>query len=338
MTSTSSTSRADADVIAYGTLQQAAEWFALLRSDSISDSDRAGWQTWLSANAEHRRAWARVEAVSQQFETFTPEQEQSAAVNALDASSRVRKQRRRALKMLTLLCTTGGVGWMTARLEPVQRTWLAFASDYSTAVGETRDVLLADGTQVWLNTASALNARYQPDLRRLVLLGGEILIETAQDPAQPARPFVVDTAQGRMRALGTRFTVRQMDGMTRLSVYAGAVEITPANSAAAPQIIDAGQQVLFSAEQIETPVVADAAHQAWAKGVLFADQLTLAEFVAELSRYHQGYLACAPEVADLRVVGAYPLHDMNKTFAMLETALPVKVKSTFSWWVSIQAR
>jgi len=332
------TNRLDADAIAFGTLQQAAEWFALLRSDSISDSDRIGWQKWLSANAEHRRAWARVEAVSQQFETFTPEPEQSAAVNALDASSRLRKQRRRALKMLTLLCSAGGVSWMAAQLDPVQRTWLAFSSDYSTAVGETKDVLLADGTQVWLNTASALNARFQPDLRRLVLLSGEILIETAQDPEQPARPFVVDSAQGRMRALGTRFTVRQLDGMTRLSVYAGAVEITPVKSSAPPQIIAAGQQALFSAEQIETPAVVDPANQAWAKGVLFADQLTLADFVAELSRYHKGYLACAPEVADLRVVGAYPLHDMNKTFAMLETALPVTVKTTFLWWVSIQAR
>lgn len=332
------TKHADTDAIAFGTLQQAAEWFALLRSDSINDSDRIGWQKWLSADVEHRRAWARVEAVSQQFETFSPEQEQAAAVNALDASSRLRKQRRRALKMLTLLCSAGGVSWMAAQLDPVQRTWLAFSSDYSTAVGETRDVMLADGSQVWLNTASALNARFRPDLRRLVLLGGEILIETAPDPAQPARPFVVDSAQGRMRALGTRFTVRQLDGMTRLSVYAGAVEITPVNSSAAPQLITAGQQALFSAEQIETPAVVDPASQAWVKGVLFADQLTLAEFVAELARYHKGYLACAPEVADLRVVGAYPLHDMNKIFAMLETALPVTVKTTFSWWVSIQAR
>ncbi len=332
------TNRLDADAIAFGTLQQAAEWFALLRSDSISDSDRISWQKWLSANAEHRRAWARVEAVSQQFETFTPEPEQSAAVNALDAASRARKQRRRALKMLTLLCTTGAVSWSVGQLEPVQRSWLAFSSDYSTAVGETRDVMLADGSQVWLNTASALNARYQPDLRRLVLLGGEILIETAKDPAVPTRPFVVDTAQGRLRALGTRFTVRQLDGITQLSVYKGAVEITPVAASGSAQIIDAGQQVLFSADGIEIPSAVDPANEAWAKGVLFADDLTLAEFVVELSRYHKGYLACAPEVAGLRVVGAYPLHDMQQTFAMLETALPVTVKATFPWWVSIQAR
>lgn len=327
-----------ADAIAFGTLQQAAEWFALLRSDDIKEADRIDWQKWLSDSTEHRRAWERVESVSHQFDAFTPRQQQKAALNALDAASRVSNQRRRALKMLTLICTIGTVTWTASRMAPVQQAWLAFSSDYATLVGQTRDVVLADGTQVWLNTASSLNVRFQPHLRRLDLRGGEIFIETATDPAVPARPFVVDTMQGRLRALGTRFTVRQLDGMTQLSVFAGAVEISPAKVSDSSQIIQAGQQVLFSADRIEKPSAVDPAHEAWTKGVLFAEDLSLAEFIAELSRYHQGYLACSPEVADLRVVGAYPLHDINKTFAMLETALPVTVKATFSWWVTVQPR
>jgi transmembrane sensor len=330
--------KVETDAIAFGTLQQAAEWFALLRSDDITEVDRINWKKWLSDSVEHRRAWERVESVSHQFDAFTPQQEQTAAINALNVASRANKQRRRALKMLSLICTVGAVAWTASQMTPVQQAWLAYSSDYSTAVGQTRDVTLADGTQVWLNTASALNVRFQPDLRRLALRSGEILIETAVDQIVPPRPFVVDTSQGRLRAIGTRFTVRQLDNMTHLSVFAGAVEITPAQASTSSQIIEAGQQVLFSASGIEKPDAVDPAREAWAKGVIFADNLTLAEFITELSRYHQGYLACSPEVAELRVVGAYPLHDLNKIFTMLETALPVKVKTTFSWWVSVQAR
>ncbi|WZB74169.1 FecR domain-containing protein [Achromobacter insuavis] len=88
--------------------------------------------------------------------------------------------------------------------------------------------MLPDGSRVWLNTASAFNRDFQPGLRRLHLVAGEILIETGTDKD---RPFVVDTAEGRLRALGTRFTVRQEADATLLAVYQGAVEIRTARNA-----------------------------------------------------------------------------------------------------------
>jgi transmembrane sensor len=76
----------------------------------------------------------------------------------------------------------------------------AWVADYRTAIGEQREIILADGTRLWLNTASAINVYFNARERRIQLVTGEIFIATAKDTR---RPFQVDTAQGQLRALGT---------------------------------------------------------------------------------------------------------------------------------------
>ena len=118
-----------------------------------------------------------------------------------------------------------------------------------TAKGEQRRLQLPDGTQLLLNTATALDIDYSPTLRRLHLYAGEVLITTAPDTQSPKRPFVVDTPAGRAQALGTRFTVRhEADGSdahaTRIEVFEGAVELRGSSGTALR--IDAGQAARLS--------------------------------------------------------------------------------------------
>ena len=319
--------------IPFSALQEAAEWFALLHSDSASEQDRTAWQQWLAQSALHRDAWQSVEAVSRRFSAFMPQQD--AALQALGAAQRVGHGRRQAMKTLLVLAAVGTTAWLGLGSAPVQRGWLAMSADHSTGVGEQKEIVLAEGTQVWLNTATALDVEYGAALRRLHLRDGEILIESAHDMQTPARPLVVDTVQGRLRALGTRFSVRQLDGETVLAVFSGAVEIAPRNGPV--EVVEAGQQARFDKLRITARRSADPANEAWSKGVLFADNLPLAAFLDELGRYRHGYFGCDPAVADLRVVGAYPLHDIPRTLAMLESVLPVRVSSPMPWWTSVSA-
>jgi len=45
--------------------------------------------------------------------------------------------------------------------------------------------------------------------------------------------------------------------------------------------------------------------------VLYADDMELGAFIAELARYRPGVLRCAPEVAGLRISGAFQLADTD---------------------------
>lgn len=60
-----------------------------------------------------------------------------------------------------------------------------------------------------------------------------------------------------------------------------------------------------------------------------ANNTPLGEIIKQLARYRHGYLACDPNVADLRVMGAFPLADTDKSLAMLAQIFPVRIHRRF---------
>lgn len=314
----------------HAAMEQAAEWFALLSSGAATAQEQTAWRRWLDDHPDHRHAWAFVERVSQRFAPLKTSPDPRVAASALERARILRKPRRRALAALAGLGLLGCSAW---RIPLLRDTALSLAADYRNPIGAARLVQLPDGTQVWLNTASALNVNYGADLRRLTLVTGEILVDTARDE----RPLVVDTRQGRLRALGTRFTVRQ-DGETHLlAVYAGAVEVRPAAGVPAV-VVPAGRQVRVHHDGVSDDMPADPAREAWTRGILLARDIPLSDVVAELGRYRLGHLSLDPAVAGLRVYGGFPLQDGDQALALLAQVLPIRVRHPMPWWTSIDAR
>jgi transmembrane sensor len=322
-----------ASEVSHDVMEAAAEWYALLVSGEAAVQDQRRWRSWLAVSAEHRQAWSYVELVSNRV--LAPLQHSAdprLTSDTLWAANTRLSRRRRALKRIAAFAGAGVLGYAAWQRDPVRRVVLSMAADHSTAIGEIREVALADGSRVWLNTASAFNQDYQPGLRRLHMLAGEILVTTGSDAA---RPFVVDTPHGRMRALGTRFTVRIEHDKTLLAVYEGKVAVHTAASDTTLVLV-AGQQTLFDRESINRPGAADPTRQAWSRGQLIAWDLPLKDVVQELARYHQGHLSVAPEIAERRVFGTYPLRDVPATLAMLADATQARLYHPLPWWTTIK--
>ncbi|MFY2005092.1 FecR domain-containing protein [Achromobacter xylosoxidans] len=317
----------------FDSLQQAADWFALLRADRVTEQDRKAWQAWLRERTEHATAWHHVEAVSQRFEPLRVGGGEAALAGAAAARKGVIK-RRRLLGGGAIVLGTSLLGWQGWRHTPLRDQALALAADHATGTGERRDLLLTDGSRIWLNARSAMDVDYRDAARCLTLLAGEILIATAPDPAR--RPFYVESRFGRMQALGTRFSVRLAQDQVQLDVYDG--EVAVRNRAGATVNVMAGGQARFNAERILSTERADPARQAWSRGVVLADNLPLKTLVNELGRYRKGYLGVAPEVADMLVMGVFPADDPDRALDLLERNLPVRVQRPLPWWTSIVAR
>ncbi len=192
---------------------------------------------------------------------------------------------------------------------------------------------LADGTRLWLNSGTALNMNFSAEQRELKLYSGEILIITGNDP----RPFVVDTPQGRLRPIGTRFSVREQDGRTLLNVYQGSVQVSCGDTHQT-RIVPAGQGVNFNRQSLSATQHAQPGREAWMKGVLMANDMRLGDFIDELASYRHGHLGIDPQVANPRGMGIFPLEDTDQVLAMLEQVLPVRIERRFAWWVTVVAR
>ncbi|MNP84020.1 fec operon regulator FecR [compost metagenome] len=64
--------------------------------------------------------------------------------------------------------------------------------------------------------------------------------------------------------------------------------------------------------------------------------MRLADFLKEVNRYRRGYLACASDIADLRLSGVFRLEDTDKLLAILPRTLPVQLRYRTRWWVALE--
>jgi len=305
-------------------LEEAAEWLMRLSEGGLSDHERAEWERWKASSPERDRAWALAQLLQSKLDGLPP----ALAMSALDRPSH--PERRAALGKLALLLAVMPVGWGSWKLAHTQQ-WTA---DYRTRVGERREWVLADGSRITLNTDSAIDVLFDSQQRLVHLREGEILVQTAQDAS---RPFLVSTGQGRMQALGTRFTVRELNARTHLAVLEGAVKVMLAdNRQVAPLVVNAGQRMDFSAQTFGSLTPTDRNVGAWTQGMLMADKMRLADFVAELTRYRRGFVRYDPTIAELRISGAFPISDTQRTLNMLVQTYPVLVSGHLNgYWVTL---
>ncbi|MDN2670383.1 FecR domain-containing protein [Janthinobacterium sp. SUN026] len=299
--------------------RQAVEWYLLEQSGQATPDDLAASAQWRALDPEHARAWNRVQQVSQTAGLLPPE----LAVPVL------RRPQRRVAVQLLLALMAAPAAWLLARHE--------ILADYRSGVGERRDISLPDGGTLVLNTDSAVDVAYGPDERRLTLRRGEVLVQTRPDHAG-SRPFIVATCHGRIRALGTRFTVRVDDDGSRVTVLEHAVEITPRAPSATVRTLMANQQGRFDASHASLPTPAPPQADAWARGMLAAQDMRLDAFAFELSRYRPGLLRVEPQVAGLHLSGAFQLDDTDAVLDSLARMLPVDVLYRSPYWVTIAAR
>jgi transmembrane sensor len=308
-------------------LEQAAEWLVRLQ-DGASTEDYAACEEWRASDPQHALAWERAERLLDKLGTLPPELAMPVLNRAHDGHRAGRRAAVARIVALMLAVPVACGGWRYAQ----SQEWTA---DIRTAVGERRTVTLADGTTVTLNTASAIDVRFTANERLIVLRSGEILVRSGH--ALNAGPLRVRTPEGVMEPLGTVFNVRRYECSTSLAVLEGTVRITPADAAA--QIINAGDQTRFNQQRISPLRIVDPALSAWTRGMLLADQMRLDELVAELSRYRNGLVRVDPSVAALRVSGAFPIGDSERTLDMLVSTYPVDaVQRLRGYWITLIPR
>lgn len=308
-------------------LDAAIAWQLSLDSGNGSTVEREEFSKWLASDEEHARAWRQLGMLDQRFSVASGPARAALLQSRHGIRQRVRKLGR-GLASIVVVC--GLALFAGERYVPIHY-WLA---DQRTATGEQRTLKLADGTRVNLNTHSAIDVRFDETRRLIVLQAGEILVETGHDDS---RPFYVQTRDGSLRALGTRFIVKREDDATRLSVLQSAVAAQP-EALHQEQVFKAGQQVLMRSDGLGSLLAVTPGTDAWTRGMLVVDNARLGDVIEELARYRTGYLGVDKSVADLRITGSFPLHDTTLALNALLPTLPVQIEQHTPWWVTVKGK
>jgi transmembrane sensor len=299
-------------------LQAAALWAVRLRDGQDCAGEIAQWR---SADPAHERAWARVsqlEARLASLHASPPADMRQAMRQTLAGSGLSRRQLLRTLACFGMLAPA---------------TWLAvsqWSGPYQSASGEIKRFTLADGSELMLNTDSAVEVHYTAAQRLIVLRRGEAMVKTVSDP----RPLLIRTEHGRFVALGTHFAVRLGADGSQLSLQSGRVAIENLHEQRL-RVAQPGEVWLFDGQSLQAPQPTGIDPNAWQQRRLVLDHARLDAVCAELSRYRMGWLRCDPAVAALTISGVFVQEDPEQMLATLAQVLPIEVHYRSRYWVSL---
>ena len=304
------------------TFEAAASWYVQFQAQSPTPAERLAWQQWLNGDPSHQAAWNQLEQLQRSLGALP----QDVTRRALTTT----QQRRQVLKWMLVFGGTGYLGWNVQQHTTLGNVW----ADYRTPVGKRRHIELVDGTQVDLNTNTAIDVIFDSRQRLIRLREGEVLIHSGKRGGQT--PLYVETRHGRVEALGTRFTVRQFADSTRVGVLEDRVRLSPIDQPDHNRTLGAGQGADFDRRHISVTQRYGGTQAAWVDGQLVVLDARLGDVIDELARYRPGLLQCDQASARLRVSGAFRLDSTDAVLANLQATLPIQVNYFTRYWVSVK--
>lgn len=160
----------------------------------------------------------------------------------------------------------------------------------TTPNGGEYQVVLPDGTKVWLNAASTLlypTTFRERSARKVELRSGEAYFQVVKDSK---RPFVVSTGNQEVTVLGTTFNINAYSGRsgTKTSLVEGSVKVTinAGTTKSISKIIKPGEQSIFQNSNIVVKAVDLSLETAWKNGMIQFENAELKTVMVMLVRWY----------------------------------------------------
>jgi len=331
--------------------EQAAHWWELLESDSASSSDHREFGEWVARSPE------RVEAVLQTARLVKAAKAPRVKWPRTSAETLIRDAKASGKTVLPFSAArlinsvTGGearhprnrFAWAAAAVLLLGVTLTLFIletpKEFTTALGEQRSVLLADGSRMTLNTASVVEVKMHKSRREVRLVQGEALFEVSHDAT---RPFVVRAGSAVLKDVGTLFNVDMRARATTVTVVEGKVDVESASvadsgtqtergagEAIGSLILGANERVVVTPAGVGAPQhgVNVAASVAWTQRQLMFEHRPLSEVAEEFNRYNKERIEI--DSADLKrqeVTGVFEAKDPASFLAFLSSLPGVEIR------------
>ena len=170
--------------------------------------------------------------------------------------------------------------------------------------GQTYQIVLPDGTKVWLNAVSSL--RYPSVFKggaRSVELIGEGYFEVARNKQQP---FIVKTAGQTIEVLGTHFNVNSYsdEKLTKTTLFEGRVRVTHQDRSV---VLKPGQQATTAAQgaAVNVGTVELESVIAWRNGTILFENADIQSIMRHLTRKYDIEVEYRGEISNQKFGGAF---------------------------------
>lgn len=306
---------------------EAIEWFSRLHSGRPTPEDISRFEAWRKLSSSHAEAYADIEKLwilldRSAQRVFEQEQTQTRTKTRPAPSARksitpfAKEMSRRTLIGISLAAVMTMLAWLPG-------AFLFWSSDYHTHWGERLELTLEDGSQVTLNTHTALSVEFSPQQRVIKLQEGEAYFQVTHNPI---RPFIVVTDHGAIKVTGTAFDIHEQDDRMTVTVSEGRVKVYRDGDEQKAVELTAGWQATSNIYGTSPLLHVDAKQvSAWRNGFLEFNLQSLASVVDELNRYFPGKIMIAdPRIRKRTVSGAFDLTHPQDILSALEKNLGLR--------------
>lgn len=262
------------------------------RGPSTSQADDGEFTEWLAAAPAHRLRFEELRQLWQDIEPLRTEPAMLAMRE--EALAAVARQRRGGwLKRALAACVLGlavlGGSWEAydvLRPRPGSPAPQIAARDYSSRIGQTLSVGLADGSLAVLDTDSAIRTRIGlSGKREITVLRGRVMFDVA---SHPERPFDVTVGDNVVTAVGTRFDVALTTAGMSVDLMEGRLKVGSRGDMAensSALIMRAGDRITTDDDRWVLARGAVKGEPDWVSGQLVFNDQPIVEVVGELQRY-----------------------------------------------------
>lgn len=200
----------------------------------------------------------------------------------------------------------------------------------ATPRGGTYQLVLPDGTKVWLNADSRLEfpSNFVNSKTRNVKLSGEGYFEVAKNKAQP---FIVAMDKQEIEVLGTHFNVNAYadEGSIKTTLLEGSVSVRPAANTPAQAIVLKPQQqsILSGSSQIQVKEVDVEDVVAWQKGYFLFEHEHIKDVMRKIARWYDVEVIYEGNTENVLVGGTVSrFSNVSKVLGMLQETGAVKFR------------
>lgn len=286
----------------------AVEWAAKEALRELTCEEQADLDVWLATDIRHLGAFTKARAVvARLHRTLRASSDELLMSESLPAPNYARRR----------ILLAGGAGATMAaacllgvmRLQSDKKENSVVPTNFATDVGQTREILIPDGSVITLNTNSRVSVELTPEVRNIYLSKGEALFDVAKNKN---RPFVVFAGYTQIKAIGTSFSVSVLPKKPiRVIVREGLVEVKKRD--AAPIWLSANDRAVVRRDapiKAETISKIQVARQlSWQYGRIAIDHGTLQDAANEFARYNDVPIVVDPAVANRTITGMFASND-----------------------------
>jgi transmembrane sensor len=295
-------------------LKQAVTWFVRLQSERCSEQDQQLFNAWLAKEPAHRAAYTKAEQLWGTMDNLK-------TLDDIPALTKARNTRPEKVRLSTIVSLL----FMMMLFGAAYTEYSAETLTYATVQGERRHIVLADNSQIDLNTNTQLHVKISLLKRQVQLVQGEALFTVSHESL---RNFTVQADTLRIRDIGTRFNVHLEPESMAVAVLEGEVELDDGQSVNHQSLLAGNQRIytkntgLSQSEVINSDTVT-----AWLNGHLVFKRSSLRQVTAELERYHAvKFVFVHPELAQETLSGTFEANNLEPFLHAIETLLPIRAK------------